>query len=317
MTTAEVALPGQAGELNSVGQLDAPEAARVRNRRALRVLSKPHKELSGLDPAEQLEACLKVLHAAEAKREGTVKEAQLRAGALFFDAAGPYLMWVRDNSLYCLDDPSRTFERWLDMIWGYSPSQCYLFMDAVRVRAVLGLAGSDEYAYQGTVLTTKHIRALAPAVNAELPAAEVEQLWAETEARDGKATEEGLRETYRQLTASKAAPALGAAEGTATTSATESNDSFDSSDRSEESNTPTEEAERLERWEVNEKLRSIRAELEALQARYSQLTDGGLAPLDAADAVREAKHVRALGRWFDRHGTVPVDSVVEAEVVED
>ncbi|MEU6285014.1 hypothetical protein [Streptomyces sp. NPDC047028] len=315
MTTAEVALPGQAGELNSVGQLDAPEAARVRNRRVLRVLGKPQKELSGLDPAEQLEECLKVLHAAEAKREGTVKEAQLRAGALFFDAAGPYLMWVRDNSLYCLDDPTRTFERWLDMIWGYSPSQCYLFMDAVRVRAVLGLAGSDEYAYQGTVLTTKHIRALAPAVNAELPAAEVEQLWAETEARDGKTTEEGLRETYRQLAASRAAPALGTAGGT-TTTGHESNDSFDSSDRSEESNTSPD-SERLERWEVNEKLRGIRADLEALQARYSQLTDAGLAPLDAADAVREAKHVRALGRWFDRHGTVPVDSVVEAEIVED
>ncbi|MGF3140984.1 hypothetical protein [Streptomyces diastaticus] len=303
MTTAEVAVPAQAGELTSVDQLDPAEEAAVRLRRVERVMKKP-RQLARLEPAQQLEECLKVLRTAEAKREGTVKEAQLRAGAVFFDTAGPYLMWVRDNSLYCLDDPSRTFERWLDMIWGYSPSQCYLFMDAVRVRIALGLAGSDEYAYQGTVLTTKHIRALAPAVNAELPPAEVQQLWEGTEAREGKATEEGLRETYRQLTAAKAAPALGTSGTSTSTSATESN-------------TPPEEVERLARWEVNESLRSIRAELEALQARYSQLTDGGLAPLDAADAVREAKHVRALGRWFDRHGTVPVDSVVEAEVVED
>ncbi|MFJ8982683.1 hypothetical protein [Streptomyces sp. NPDC102282] len=316
MTTAEVAVPAQAGELTSVSQLDSSEEAAIRLRRAKRVLKKP-QQLAGLDPAEQLEECLKVLRTAEAQREGTVKEAQLRAGAVFFDTAGPYLMWVRDNSLYCLDDPSRTFERWLDMSWGYSPSQCYLFMDAVRVRIALGLAGSDEYAYQGTVLTTKHIRALAPAVNAELPPAEVQQLWEDTEAREGKATEEGLRETYRQLMAAKAAPAVGAPAASASTSATESNESFDSSDRSEESNTSPEEVERLARWEVNESLRSIRAELEALQARYSRLTDGGLAPLDAADAVREAKYVRALGRWFDRHGTVPVDSVVEAEVIED
>ncbi|MFH8343094.1 hypothetical protein [Streptomyces sp. AM6-12] len=314
MTTAEVAVPAQAGELTSVDQLAPEEEAAVRLRRVERVMKKPRR-LARLEPAQQLEECLKVLQAAEAKREGTVKEAQLRAGAVFFDTAGPYLMWVRDNSLYCLDDPTRTFERWLDMIWGYSPSQCYLFMDAVRVRIALGLAGSDEYVYRGTVLTTKHIRALAPAVNAELPAAEVERLWVDTEARDGKATEEGLRETYRQLTAPEPASAPSAAETPAGTSATDSNTSFDSSDRSEESNTSSD-LERLERWEINEKLRGIRADLEALQVRYSQLTDGGLAPLDAADAVREAKHVRALGRWFDRHGTVPVDSVVEAEIVE-
>ncbi|MFE1130803.1 hypothetical protein ACFW6R_29540 [Streptomyces albidoflavus] len=315
MTTAEVAVPAQAGELTSVDQLDPAEEAAVRLRRVERVMKKP-RQLARLEPAQQLEECLKVLRTAEAKREGTVKEAQLRAGAVFFDTAGPYLMWVRDNSLYCLDDPSRTFERWLDMIWGYSPSQCYLFMDAVRVRIALGLAGSDEYAYRGTVLTTKHIRALAPAVNAELPAAEVGQLWADTEARDNKVTEDGLRETYRQLTAPEPASAPSAAETPAGESATDSNASFDSSDRSEESNAPPD-LERLERWKVNEKLRGIRADLEALQARYSQLTDAGLAPLDAADAGREAKHVRALGRWFDRHGTVPVDSVVEAEIVED
>ncbi|MFL0028491.1 hypothetical protein ACJBCE_36825 [Streptomyces sp. NBUL23] len=315
MTTTEVAVPAQAAELNSVSQLDADEEAAVRLRRAKRVLKKP-QQLAGLDPAEQLEQCLNVLRSAEAQREGTVKEAQLRAGAVFFDTAGPYLMWVRDNSLYCLDDPGRSFERWLDMSWGYSPSQCYLFMDAVRVRIALGLAGSDEYAYRGTVLTTKHIRALAPAVNAELPPAEVETLWKDTEAREGKPTEDGLRETYRQFMASKTVPALGSAGATTSTSSIESNSSFDSSDRSEKSNTSPEEAERLERWEVNEKLRSIKAELESLQARYSQLTEGGLAPLDAADAVREAKHVRALGRWFDRHGTVPVDSVVDAEIVE-
>ncbi|QKZ20576.1 hypothetical protein [Streptomyces chartreusis] len=278
-------------------------------------MKKP-QQLAGLDPAEQLAACLKVLHAAEETREGTVKEAQLRAGAVFFDVAGPYLMWVRDNSLYCLDDPTRTFERWLDMIWGYSPSQCYLFMDAVRVRVALGLAGSEEYAYKGTVLTQKHIRALAPAVNAELPAGDVQRLWADTEARDGKATEDGLRTTYRQLTAPKATPAISAATVTTDATNTDSNDSFDSSDRSEESN-ESPDVERLERWGVNEKLREIRAELEALQTRYSQLTDGGLAPLDAADAERESKRVRALGRWFTQHGTVPVDSVVEAEIVED
>ncbi|MFM9735210.1 hypothetical protein, partial [Streptomyces niveiscabiei] len=90
-----------------------------------------------------------------------------------------------------------------------------------------------------------------------------------------------------------------------------------SSAPSEESNENPEEAERLGRWKVNESLRSIRAELEALQQRYSQLTDGGLAPLDSADAVREAKRVRALGRWFTQHGTVPADFVAEAEIVED
>ncbi|MFM9735161.1 hypothetical protein, partial [Streptomyces niveiscabiei] len=233
MTTAEVALPDQAGELNSVNQLDSAEAAAVRYRRVQRVLKKP-QQLAGLDPVEQLEECLKVLHTAEAKREGTVKEAQLRAGAVFFDTAGPYLMWVRDNSLYCLDDPARTFERWLTMIWGYSPSQCYLFMDAVRVRIALGLAGSEEYAYRGTVLTTKHIRGLAPAVNSELPAVEIERLWFDTETRDGKVTEEGLRETYRQFTAPEPTPAVEATEGVAAT-INESNKSFDSSDRSEES----------------------------------------------------------------------------------
>ncbi|MBU3865553.1 hypothetical protein KN815_16145 [Streptomyces sp. 4503] len=314
MTTTDVAVPGQAGELKSVKQLDSDEEAAVRLRRARRVMKKP-QQLAGLDPAEQLQECLTVLHAAEAKREGTVKEAQLKAGAVFFDTAGPYLMWIRDNSLYCLDDPGRTFERWLAMIWGYSPSQCYLFMDAVRVRIALGLAGSDEYAYRGTVLTTKHIRALAPAVNAELAAEDVQHLWADTEARDGKVTEEGLREAYRQLTAAKSAPDVSTAETTTSTTATDSNTSFDSSDRSEESNADPN-AERLARWEVNQELSAIHAELERLQGRYSLLTDRGLAPLDAADAVREAKQIRALGRWFNQHGTVPVDAVVDAEIVE-
>jgi len=314
-TGTDVAVPGQAGQLTSVNQLEADEETAVRLRRARRVMKKPQQKLAGLSPAEQLEACLKVLLEAEAKREGTVKEAQLRAGAAFFDTAGPYLMWVRDNSLYCLDDPSRTFERWLAMIWGYSPSQCYLLMDAVRVRIALGLAGSDEYAYNETILTTKHIRALAPAVNAELAPEDVQQLWADTEARGGKVTEDGLRETYRQLTARKETPAVSAAKASPGTAAANSNGSFDSSDRSEESNASLN-AERLERWDVNEKLRKIRAELERLQEQYSQLTGGGLAPLDAADAVKEAKQVRALGRWFIQHGSVPVDSVVEAEIVE-
>ncbi|ATL88749.1 hypothetical protein [Streptomyces malaysiensis] len=315
MTTTDLALPGQAGELKSVKQLDSDEEAAVRLRRARRVMKKP-QQLAGLAPAKQLQECLKVLHAAEAKREGTVKEAQLKAGAVFFDTAGPYLMWVRDNSLYCLDDRGRTFERWLAMIWGYSPSQCYLFMDAVRVRIALGLAGSDEYAYQGTVLTTKHIRALAPAVNAELAAEDVQQLWVDTEARDGKVTEGGLREAYRQLTAAKSAPDVSAAETTTGTTTTDSNSSFDSSDRSEESNEDPN-AERLARWEVNKELSAIHAELERLQGRYSLLKDGGLAALDEADADREAKQIRALGRWFNQHGAVPVDAVVDAEIVED
>ncbi|MFJ9447908.1 hypothetical protein ACIRRH_39690 [Kitasatospora sp. NPDC101235] len=68
---------------------------------------------------------------------------------------------------------------------------------------------------------------------------------------------------------------------------------------------------------VNEELRAMRAALEALQARYGRLTGGGLAPLDAADADREAAQVRALGRWFARHGTTPVDDVLDAEIVQD
>jgi hypothetical protein len=283
------------------------------------VLKKP-QQLARLDPAAQLEECLRILRTAEARRAGTVKEAQLRAAAVFFDVAGPYLMWVRDKSLYCLDDPTRTFERWLAMVWGYSPSQCYLFMDAAQVRAALGLAGGEEYAYRGTVLTTKHIRALAPAVNAKLAAEEVQRLWAETEARDGKATESGLRESYRQLIAAKQGRAIGAAGTSADAenadADSDSNASFDSSDRSEDSN-ESPNVERLARWDVNEKLREIRAELEDLQAQYSRLTDGGLAPLDAADAAQEAQQVRALGRWFTRHATVPVNTVLDAEIVQD
>ncbi|MFI1890396.1 hypothetical protein [Streptomyces jumonjinensis] len=314
MPTKQVVVPGQSGELTSVDQLDSVEAAAVRLRRAQRVMRKP-EQLSKLSPKDQLARCVEVLRSAEEKLDGTVKEAQLRAGAVFFDTAGPHLMWVRDHSLYCLDDPERTFERWLTSIWGYSVSQCYLFMDAVRVRVALGLAGSDAYAYRGTVLTTKHIRALAPAVNAELPAAEVQQVWVDTEARGGKVTEGGLRETYRGLTAGTAAPAAEAPKADPDPQPTDSNTSFDSSDRSEESNDDSN-SDRLERWKVNEGLRDIRAELEALQSRYSQLTAGGLAPLDAADADREAKRVRALGRWFTKHGTVPVDIVFDAEVVD-
>lgn len=68
MTTTDLALPGQAGELKSVKQLDSDEEAAVRLRRARRVMKKP-QQLAGLAPAKQLQECLKVLHAAEAKRE--------------------------------------------------------------------------------------------------------------------------------------------------------------------------------------------------------------------------------------------------------
>ncbi|MEU3565423.1 hypothetical protein [Kitasatospora sp. NPDC006786] len=299
----QVALPGQAAELTSVGQLDPAEEAAVRLRRARRVMNRP-QELAGLDPAEQLEECLRVLRAAEARRDGTVRDTQLRAAAVFFDTAGPYLVWVRENGLYCLDDPSRTFERWLSELWGYSQSQCYLFIDAVRVRAALGLAGSEEYAYRGTVVTTGHIKALAPAVNARLGPEGVQQLWADTEARDGKATETGLRRTwraYRELAAAQPTDGEGEAGGAGTGETSEN----------------SEDAGRVARWGVNEELRAVRAALETLQARYGRLTNGGLAPLDAAAATREAAQVRALGRWFSRHAAVPEDVVLDAEIVQD
>ncbi|MBV9025209.1 MAG: hypothetical protein JO362_15780 [Streptomycetaceae bacterium] len=289
MTTAEVALPSQAGELSSVDQLDPEERAKVQRRRATRVLRQPEQQLAGLSSAEQLAECERLILEADREREESLREARERTVAAFFDKAGPYLMWVREHELYRLDDPARTFEAWARKTLGYKSSHTYLIMDAVEVRAGLGLAGSEDYKVSGIPLNTGHVRALAPAIRSA--GAEVApKMWGETLAREGKVTEVGLRETWRRM---------------ASEASEESNKSFELADLA------------AERRAVNDALDSMAKQLDGIVERIAGLTAAGVAPSDPAAAEKAVKRIKAAGRWLSGNKVyVPEDTVVEAEVVE-
>ena len=122
MTTAQVAVPAQAGELTSVDQLDPEERARVLRRRAARVLRQPEQQLGKLSPAEQLAECKRLILEADREREESLREARERTVAAFFDKAGPYLMWVREHELNRLEDPELTFDAWARKTLGYKGS---------------------------------------------------------------------------------------------------------------------------------------------------------------------------------------------------
>jgi len=292
---------GQAAELVSASQLGQEEQERVRQQRAERVLGRP-AELAGLSPDEQLAACENLIRSADEQREGTVRDAKSRAAARFIDTAGPYLAWIRDNELYSLDHPGRTFEMYMWEVWGYKGAQAYALMDGVTVRAALGLAGTEEYAIGGVVVTTKHVRAIAPAIRAMRSPTIATKMWDHASAEHGEVTEASLRESFRVLSA----PALETAQ-------TDSNTSFDSSARAEESNKHTD----AERWRVNEVLRSTEADLERILQRLEDLVNAGVAPLESAAAARAVAQIQAAGRRLDRTTVVPVDAeVFEAELVD-
>jgi hypothetical protein len=294
--------PGQAAELVSASQLGQEEQEQVRQQRAERVLGRP-AELAGLDPHQQLEACENLIRRADEQREGTVRDAKNRAAARFIDTAGPYLAWIRDNELYSLDHPGRTFEAYMWDVWGYKGAQAYALMDGVTVRAALGLAGTEEYAIDGVVVTTKHVRAIAPAIRAMRTPTIATKMWDHSAAENGgEVTEASLRESFRVLST----PAL-------ETPQAESNTSFDSSARAEESNKHTD----AERWRVNEVLRSTEADLERILQRLEDLVNAGVAPLESAAAARAVAQIQAAGRRLDRTTVVPVDAeVIEAELVD-
>lgn len=287
MRTADVALPAQAGELTSVEQLEPEERAKVLRRRAARVLRQPEQLLGALSPAEQLSACTRAVLKANEEREESLREARERTTAVFFDKAGPYLMWVREHELNRLEN--LTFEAWAHRTLGYKSSHTYLIIDAVEVRASLGLAGSDNYKVGEIPLNTGHVRALTPAIRSG-GADVAPKMWEETLAREGKVTEAGLRETWRRMT----------------------------SETSEESNEPFESADLVtERRAVTDALDTVAKQLDGIVERLAELAEAGLAPSDPATAEKAVKRIRAAGRWLSSKAAVPEDTIVEAEVVQD
>ncbi|MGW6412210.1 hypothetical protein ACWF95_34155 [Streptomyces vinaceus] len=287
-TGTEVALPGQSGELTSIDQLDPEEQRRIQLRRARRVLNGPQQQLAGLSRAEQLAECTRLIQQADEVREETLRAARERAAAAFFDAAGPYLRWVRDNDLYRDDDPRRTFEQWAYKTLGYKSSHTYLIMEAVEVRASLGVAGSGDYQIQGVTLNTGHVRALAPAIKAS-GADIAPKMWQQTFEREGKVTEAALRETWRLM----------------------------ASETSEESN-ETFESERLgaARRQVNETLAASVEQLDNLIERIAGLVSAGVAPADLEAAQKSVARIQAAGRWLRSDKvSVPEDIVLDAEIV--
>jgi hypothetical protein len=266
------------------------EAAGAAQARIDVVLGVARARIGGLSPAEQLAQCAQMIRAAEEQRDETMRAARERTTARFYDTAGPYLMWVRDNELNRLVD--LTFEQWALSALGYKSTHTYTIMDAVEVRAGLGIAGTTEFQVKGVTLNTGHVRAIIPAMRAK--GAEIApQMWSQTLEREGKVTESALRETWRIM---------------ASETSEESNGSFESVGSVELE---------AERRHVNAVLDAAAKQLDSLVSRLADLADAGVAPLDQAAAEKAVARIKTAGRWLRSDRVrIPLDTIVDAELVD-
>ncbi|MFI1869709.1 hypothetical protein [Streptomyces jumonjinensis] len=233
--------------------------------------------------------------------------------------------WMRGKALEaafrrCLfrgDDGSRTRQQYLDDEWdGISESAAYLEIREWRLAAAISQAGerpapdshvralveiAEKHGCDETALRYEELRNYAREHQHRVTAKVVTTL--ATYLSTGEMPTPQLDTLFvpRQL------PSQTAADG-----AEEPFQNFGMAEGEGEDSSSGMEAERLR---VNSALDAAVRQLDSLIDRLSALD--GVAPHDVPAAEKAVRRIKAAGRWLGSKVTVPEDSVIDAEVVDD